>query len=202
MDLAILEKFGQQVVDGQIIKNWAFWSLIFLGVFAAGSVGGYVTGYFKRRGEDHAAKLTREKFTRADEEIRSELKAQHARRFAALDRRVEAHQGAFSKVVSLAFSFGLGREGLANALAECRAWYMHNAVFLDERARRAIDSAFMATLRHSWRYSPEGYQIPPEHELYDIVIATQNEIIQSVRLPPLSGDIDDSLTAVHLTMRA
>jgi hypothetical protein len=194
MDPLLLEKLVREIVHNEIIGNWLYWFLMLCVALVAGSFGSYVVAYFRKRAEDHAALQALEKITRTVEDVKSELQARHTLRFAALDKRLQAHQDAFMHVVSLAAVFFADREYIVKAMQQCRIWYSENALFLDAEAKRALDSAFNATRNQIWRRAKDSYQLPDEQEQYQTVLSALDAITESVGLPPLKGDLKNILS--------
>src|SRR5207247_2225035 len=76
-----------------------------------------------------------------------ELRAQHQLRLAAADRRLEAHQEAFTlwaKLVSHTH-----QDSISAVVAECQEWWLKNCVYLSLEAREAFSEAYFAAHMHS-----------------------------------------------------
>jgi hypothetical protein len=194
MDPSLLEKLVQQMVHNEITGNWEYWFLM-LCVFLAGFIGTYFIAYAKKRAEDDAALIQLREITQTVEEIKSQLQDQHTLRFAALEKRLQAHQEAFTQLINLASAFYSEREHIRDALKESRVWYAQHALYLEDEAKSAFNSAFTAAQKQYWRHSKENYKLPDEHELYQTILAAQDAITKAVGLPPLRDDIAKTLRA-------
>lgn len=149
----------------------------------------YGSGYLAEKGRNLATKQDIEQITRSVEGVKSELLAHHTLRFAALERRLEAHQEAFMHIVSLAAVFYSEKEDMQKAMRECRIWWSRNCLYLEEEAKTAFDSAFNATQQQSWRHTKQGYALRDEQELYQKVLDGMDKITRAVNLPPLNRDM-------------
>ena len=166
MDRVLLETVVQQIIHNEITANLEYWLLMAGVMILASAFGGYLLAYSKKRGEEDATLIRLSQITQAVEEIKSQLQARHTLRFAALERRLQAHQEAFTQVVSLASTFYSEREHIRDALNQSRIWYVENALYLEDEAKSAFNSAFTAAQKQLWRYSKENYELPAEQELY------------------------------------
>ena len=113
-------------------------AVISLSTNAASSL---LQAYFKRKGENLAAKEDGPHITRGIEGVKHEFAVQHALRFAAIDRRLQAHQEAFCLWRRLleAISDDAGRGKL---VLECQDWYRKNCLYLEKDAREAFSIAY------------------------------------------------------------
>jgi len=154
-------------------EDWKFITQVFgsagIGTVVAGAIiyaflKTYASSYLSEKGKNLATKEDIANITRIVEEVKSELQAQHALRFAALDKRLQTHQEAFTHMISLASVFYSEKEDILAAIRECRIWYAEHALFLDPQAKAAFDSAFKAAQQQSWRYAKESYKLPAEEE--------------------------------------
>ena len=104
-------------------------------------------------------------------------------RLAALDRRLIAHQEAFT----------LWRDILSNVhdveankvtVAECQVWWNHNCLYLDPSARRAFQIAYISASNHPSLLSVPGGSEVVKRNWEDIERAGK-EIVKGASLPSL-----------------
>jgi hypothetical protein len=183
MDPLLLEKLVREIVQNEIIGNWLYWLLLLLVAFVAGSLGTYVTAYFKKRAEDQATLQALEKITRTVEEVKSELQARHTLRFAALDRRLQAHQKAFAYCRQLHRVLNDHTEltKVSNAMI---AWFDETGLYLEKEAGQAFWDAYHAALSYNVAHNQ-----PRDTNLMKInwqaILNSQQIIMQTVELPSL-----------------
>ena len=152
MDTALLERLVREILRNEVTSNGFYWLTLSCVVLVSSVVGSYLGAYFKKKAEDKATLEALEKITRTVEDVKNELKARHTLRFAALDKRLQAHQDAFMHVLSLVSVFYSEKEYILKALRECRIWYSENALFLDPKAKAAFNSSYTAAQQQSWRH--------------------------------------------------
>lgn len=115
----------------------------------------------------------------------SELDRTQQLRLAALDRRLEAHQEAYTLWRKLLFANKQNGE-LFRVVSECQDWWEENCVFLTSDAREAFIKAYLA--------APDHARFLATHEDSELVKTTWNKvsragdiILQGVHLPSISG---------------
>lgn len=134
---------------GEVLRT----TMTYLLTFGLGAVSGFFLTYFHEKAKNLA---TREDIGKITEEIESvrqdiihqnnlvleEVKGRHQLRLAALDRRLQAHQEAFTlwrKLLSKVHS-----DDVADAAMECQVWWNENCIYLDSEARIAFRTAYHA----------------------------------------------------------
>lgn len=106
---------------------------------------------------------------------------QLALRSAALDKRLEAHQHAYSLWRQL---MGSLFNGEVNAVAsECHKWWSTNCLYLDADARKAFFDAFSRAPRHSVLANHKDEQTIEAN--FEIIERAGNIIAAGVGLPPI-----------------
>jgi len=116
----------------------------------------------------------------------SELDRTQQLRLAALDKRLEAHQEAYTLWRKLLFANKQTGE-VFRVVSECQDWWEKNCVFLTSDAREAFIKAYLA--------APDHAQFLATHEVdAELVKTTWNEvsragdiILRGVHLPSISG---------------
>ncbi|MEX3689323.1 hypothetical protein AB3X91_39725 [Paraburkholderia sp. BR14263] len=166
---------------------------------------GYVVSYMQEKGKNRATVEDIDKLTRIVEDIKTEnasrlasishqnavlieqLKAKHELRFAAVDRRLQAHQEAFSRWRKLVAN--VNDEKIGPVAVECQAWWNDNALYLEPEVRNAFNRAYFAALDH--RVLVEGGRVTGGglesiEENMRVVLTLGDIIMRAVALPSLT----------------
>jgi hypothetical protein len=167
--------------------------------------GGYVVSYMQEKGKNRATSQDIGKLTRTVEHIKAEnatrlaalshqnavlierLKAAHELRFAAVDRRLQAHQEAFSRWRKLIAN--IHKESIGPVAVECQAWWNDNALYLEPGVRNAFNRAYFAALDHR-ALLESSRDVGTDHKSIEdnmhFVINLGDVIMQAVALPSLT----------------
>jgi hypothetical protein len=151
----------------------------------------YLPSYFSKKAENLT---TREDIAVITHEIESvkaqyavlieESKARHLLRMAALDRRLQAHQEAFSlwrEVLGAAHS-----DAIREVVIKCQEWWEHNCLYLEPNVRDAFVAAYSAA--HSYQaYVQAGADTNHARETWNVIIKFPNILFEAIQLPPLSN---------------
>lgn len=177
--------------------------------------GAFVGSYLRRKGENLATKEDIGKLTRQEETVRAEFAQKleslahqnrllieqgqwrHQLRLAALDKRLETHQEAYSLWHQLRLS--LHTESKCTELViKCQDWWRDHCLFLDAEARHAFLAAYHAAARHGdvvahWRSLPDETEErilakTAVEENRDVLDRAGPIIVQGVELPSLGAD--------------
>jgi hypothetical protein len=112
------------------------------------------------------------------------LDYEHQLRLAALDRRLDVHQGAYARWWNLR-----SRMDAADAhdvAVECQGWWAENNLFLAPAARKAFQDAYLAV---SFMAQLKGIRTPEGVQDWraqrETVMSAGNVIAEAVALPPL-----------------
>ena len=101
-------------------------------------------------------------------------------RLAALDKRLEKHQEAFTLWRQL-FSLVHNEKGRTDKVLECQDWWFKNCLYLDPKARTAFRDAFQL----AWEYN--GRDELMRKEAWPKIVGAGDVIASSVDLPAI-GD--------------
>ena len=176
----------------------AIWSL--MAAFGAGAVVAAViaylvlkfffSSYLTEKGKNLA---TREDITAIADKVESvrtqyatlieELKARHQLRLAAVDRRLQAHQEAFTlwrKLMSATHTDEIG-----TVVIECQTWWEQNCIYLEPAVREAFVSAYRAAHGHSELLRGRA-EVKVIKDSWSLVTGFPNILFQAVQLPTLS----------------
>lgn len=174
-----------------------------LGFFIA-AIGAFFGSYVSRKGQNIADKEDIKRLTQTVEGVR----AQHAKdleslaqenrkaielmgqeqqlRLAALDRRFEAHQQAFTLWRKLFSAWHTDK--LTEVVRECQNWWDNNCLYLDAQSREAFIQAVYAAHGHEsiLKCFDKGLATQEEVKLNgDVIRAAGPAIVQGVALPPI-----------------
>ena len=192
---------GDWLADLEMLQLFGICILIALFLFK-----NYVTPYARKKGENLATKQDIAEITDEIEKVRSvyaerledisqqnrvlveQAKRKHQLSIAALDRRLEAHQQAYTlwrKLRSV-----LHKDEVGSVVIECQDWWVENCLYLDAEARQAFLEAYHAAFAYREhaagnRESPEGSEIVKEN--FMAVLNAGDMIVKGVELPSL-GD--------------
>ena len=153
-------------------------------------VRAYLSTYLSKKGENLATREDISAITHEIEGVKTQYallveagKAKHQLRMAALDRRLQAHQEAFS----------LWREILGSAHTEeagktvlkCQEWWEKNCLYLEPKVRDAFVSAYSAAHSHH-AYVQARSDSELVRENWNRIVTFPNILFEAVQLPPLT----------------
>jgi len=174
-------------------EDWKFIVQVF-GSLGIGAVAGgavihfflktFASSYLSEKGKNLATKEDIEEITRKVEEVKAELQARHTLRFAALDKRLEAHQRAFEHCRKLLRSLR-GDGELLLALDTMAMWFDENGLFLEKAASQSFWDAYYAALSYDAAQSNQPRDTKEMKKNWDIIVSSQKSILEAVELPSL-----------------
>ena len=123
-----------------LVGSFSLGALFAVGVFLL-VIKYYFPTYFAEKGKNLATKEDIASITREVESVRheysallEELRARHQLRTASLDRRLQAHQEAFTQWRALV----TGIIESKNAIIACQSWWEKNCLYLEPKVRPSI----------------------------------------------------------------
>jgi hypothetical protein len=134
---------------------------------------GEITQIVKRIETDHAA----------EPEL---LKGRQQLRMAAIEKRLQAHQEAFTHWRKLLYS--LDRDEAPSVVEECHAWWLKNCLYLEPSARTAFEHAYVSATRFIEEKDERDPSVLDQiliREFHEVWTAG-NAILTAVELPPMS----------------
>jgi hypothetical protein len=160
-------------------KGNDLWTLLLIVLFSG--VGAFFGSYLKRKGENVATKEDISDITSTVESIKSKLETKKELRLAALDRRLAAHQEAFTLWRDLVSH--IHKDDCYEHVSKCQDWWNENCLYLDAESRQAFRISYLASHSHP-DYVTSGH---PETitENWKIVIAAGEKIVAGAALPSL-----------------
>jgi hypothetical protein len=160
------------------------------GIFVYYLIKTFIPAYLSKKAENLA---TREDIAAITEEIErvknqysvllEELKAKHQLRLAALDRRLQAHQEAFTLWREV---FGsVHTDQIGKTVLKCQEWWERNCLYLDPNVREAFVASYSAAHTHSslvqGRSDPELLK-----DSWIRITNFPNVLFESIQLPTLT----------------
>jgi hypothetical protein len=150
----------------------------------------YLSSYLTEKGKNLATREDIAAITDKVESVRTqyatlieELKARHQLRLAAVDRRLQAHQEAFTlwrKLMSATHTDEIG-----TVVIECQAWWEQNCIYLEPTVREAFVSAYGAAHGHNALMRGRA-EVKVITESWSLITGFPNILFQAVQLPTLS----------------
>lgn len=177
----------EEAISGASIFPW--WNYIFLFLFT--SIGAYFGSFLKKKGEISATKAHAkeiQKVLHQNQQLIEKYKAHNTMKLAAIDKRLQVHQEAYTlwkKLLSAVHT-----ESIGNVVIECQSWWDENCLFLSAEPRKAFHTAFQCASNHA-----SYLNVPPDlkdNELIDSnfknITKVGDIIVRSVELPSLGDD--------------
>jgi hypothetical protein len=150
----------------------------------------FLSSYFSEKGKNLATREDIEVITRTIEGVRTqymslveELKARHQLRLAAVDRRLQAHQEAFTlwrKIMAAVHT-----EEIGNVVIECQSWWEQNCIYLEPPVRGAFVTAYGAANDHH-ALVKSRVEVTLIQSSWRQITDFPNVLFQAVQLPELS----------------
>ena len=170
-----------------------FWTLLVMVVVvpAVSGIAAYFGSYLKTKGKNLATKEDLKDITTTVESIKSDLETHKALRLSALDRRLDAHQQAYTlwrKLVHVSNDPKKATESDEH-VTKCQDWWNENCLYLDSESREAFRLAYLAA--HSRPPIMASGHGDSMRENFEIVIAAGQKIVAGAALPPLNADKED-----------
>ncbi|MDP3228147.1 MAG: hypothetical protein Q8N13_09220 [Acidovorax sp.] len=186
-----IQAMAKGIVDANAGPTW--WVHLIMILLAGGAA--YLGTYLAEKGKNLATKEDVEKITdkveavkRQHQEVLENLKAGHQLRMVAAERRLQAHQEAFTMWREL-FS-AMHTPEVTAAVRRCTQWWEKNCVYLGPKSHHAFFDAFWAAAIHSDLLANRS----PASEItgnWKKIAAAPNIILEEVALPPLKVPVDD-----------
>lgn len=165
---------------GTLLETGVLWLL----------AGKFLPAYVIAKAQNVATKEDIAEITDQVEKVRAQYTASletqksiHSLRMAALDRRLQAHQEAFTLWRGIIGSVHTPEVG--RAVLECQAWWEKNCVYLEPEIRTAFVDAYQAASTHAALLQDRGHpELVKENWLR--ITSFPNMLFAAVKLPELS----------------
>lgn len=156
-----------RIIVEEAIKNanpFSWWSYLVLMIIVR--AGAFFGAYLRQKGKNFATKEDTAEITRRVEEIRiqfarnmeevsqqnrlllEEYRTRNQLRLAAIDRRLQAHQEAYTlwrRLISNVYN----RVTITNTVIECQDWWDRNCIYLEPGVREAFFQSYVAASNHA-----------------------------------------------------
>jgi hypothetical protein len=113
---------------------------------------------------------------------------QNQLRLAAIERRLEAHQQAYSLWRKLISSFGDDKE-LGSVIMECQTWWNNNCLYLEPKSRKAFNRAYSNA--HLYPILRGGRDAIAIEKNMERIITAGEIIVQGITLPTIGESEKD-----------
>jgi hypothetical protein len=150
----------------------------------------FLPGYLSEKGKNLATKEDIRKITDEVESVKNqyavlieELKAKHQLRLAAIERRLQAHQEAFSLWRGLLSS--MHSPEVSAEAAKCNSWWIQNCLYLEPSAREAFANAYHSAANHASLI--QSREVEPVKENWNRIVSAGSAILQAAQLPGLTS---------------
>ena len=178
----------EEAINNATIFDWRIYALIIV----CSAIGGFFGAYLKKKAENLATKEDIENITKKIEEIRSEyskqlelhkasLQLSNQLKLAALDKRLDKHQEAFTLWRNLLFSLR-DEDKIGTAIEEAQRWWDKHCLYLSDDARSAFHTAIFLAV--DFRKLPRTD--PNIKEWFQKINEAGKKIVEAVNLPPLN----------------
>lgn len=164
---------------------------LLVGLLLGGLIVG-LTSYFKEKGKNLAALEDIEKITREVESVKQQnalilevVKSKHQMKLVAMERRLQAHQEAFSLWRKMLTSLHIKNYG--EVALECQDWYNNNCLYLDTESRGAFLEAYSSLNLYGELISQRANSDTISRVMSKIV-AAGDFIVEGAELPSLGKD--------------
>jgi len=164
----------------------------------------FLPSYIREKGKNLATKEDIEAITRSVEAVKNdysvlqeEIRNRNQLRLAALDKRLEVHQNAFTLWRKM--HNALHGETLMDAVVECQDFWTTSCLYLEPRVREAFSVAFHSAANHKSLLDLYRGRQGEGSELieasYARIIAPGDLIAQAVELPSFSDEEIEQLVS-------
>jgi hypothetical protein len=150
----------------------------------------FLSSYLTEKGRNFATREDIEEITRKVEGVRTqyvslveELKARHQLRLAAVDRRLQAHQDAFTlwrKLLAVTHT-----EEASKVVIECQTWWEENCIYLEPDVREGFLVAYGAANSHNALLKGRA-EVSLIQSNWKLITEFPNLLFKAVQLPALS----------------
>jgi hypothetical protein len=157
----------------------------------------FVSSYLSEKGKNLATREDIAEITNKVENVRAqyaslieELKARHQLRLAAIDRRLQAHQEAFTlwrEIMAMVHTENIGTTTL-----KCQDWWEKNCIYLEPTIREGFINAYTAARGHKdLVQNRAAIQLITEN--WTSVTSFPNLLFKAIQLPALTELEADAL---------
>lgn len=179
-----------EIEDIEILLNFVLrygFEAVIAGVVVFILIKYFLPGYLSEKGKNIATKEDIEKITDEIERVKSQyallleaVKTKNQLRLAAIDRRMEVHQEAFTLWREI-FS-NIHSQEIGNVIIKCQDWWEKNCLYLEPNVRAAFMDAYSAAHTHNSLLQGK-YDAKLIHENWERITKVGQIILEAVQLP-------------------
>jgi hypothetical protein len=192
-----------QAMAKGLAEGQAIWYLL------SAVIGGAITGlggYLAEKGKNRATKEDVGTLTQEVERVRADfnrqledLKAHHQLRMVAAEKRLQAHQDAYSQWRSLLIATTTAQSEVINMqFAKAESWFHSNCIFLGPSSREAMADA----LKSVWAHNQLDIKTADPNlvmRIWQGIERAGNVFLAEVDLPPMSQQELENLRPIAET---
>ena len=156
----------------------------------------YIPSYLQEKAKNLATKEDIQDITDKVEGIRflyasnlEEVKGQHQLKLAAIDKRLQVHQEAFTlwrEILGAVYT-----DEINNVVVRCQSWWEKNCLYLEPKVREAFVKSYSASHMHRELTRDRNASENVERS-WDIIVDFPKVLFEAIQLPPLSKlEIDE-----------
>lgn len=149
----------------------------------------FLPGYLTEKGKNLATSEDIAKITKKIEAVKAdysvlleELKSKHQLRIAAIDKRLEIHQEAFTLWRELIAK--THTEEIGSAVIKCQTWWEKSCLYLEPNGREAFSTACHAAASHKGILQSRDAELVKEN--WSRIKEAGQIIVEAVQLPRLT----------------
>lgn len=191
MDPEKLKTLIEEAISNSDPFAWWFYLLIIL----LSAIGAFLGSYLRKKAENVATKEDIENITEKIEKVRSQyseqletvkasLQLSNQLKLAALDKRLQKHQEAYTLWLNLMWSL-YDEEKIGPAVANCQNWWNENCLYLGEDSRGAFKTALLLAVHFRQLTNVDAKE---KRKWFDSINDAGKKIIEGVNLPSLGED--------------
>lgn len=183
--------------------SWYDYILVPLLSLLFGYFGAFLKSYSKKKGENLATKEDIAEITKKIEEVKNQFfilqeenKQKNRLQLAALDKRLEKHQEAYSLLWKLIrANNGTTEKERSDIVNDCQEWWINNNLYLSKEASKALRTAYVSAMEYYTEYRMMGKDRNSEFtkKCWDNLVKSGEIIQESVALPGLSPENREEL---------
>ncbi len=162
-------------------------------IYLFGAISGFFLTYFQEKAKNRAIREDIGRITEVIEKAKQsiihqnnlvleEIRGRHQLRLAALDRRLQAHQEAFTlwrELLSKVY-----KEEIGDFVIKCQDWWNKNCLYLSSEARAAFRTAYQSAFDHK-DFLIDRSNTELIRENWKRIEFTGEAIVRGAELPPL-----------------
>jgi hypothetical protein len=179
------------------------WNTLITSALGAAVGAGIIGAYLRKRAENLATKQDIRAITSVVEAVKAEFQQaheaqrhvneralksmdyEHQLRVAALERRLDEHQGAYARWWTLQSK--MYAPEAHHIAVECQLWWVEHNIFLDPQAREAFRDAYLAVgVMVQLKGDQDAESVRVWREQVETVRKAGNIIAKAVALPPIT----------------